>query len=188
MADGDWGAGFFQAPACDFCDDVVAETADVSFGDAWLEPYASDGRGTNVVVVRSAAIGDLLDQGVRAGRITLQPVDADTVHATQAAGFRQRREGLALRLATRSAGKLRPRKRVRPDLLRARSRRRRWIYGMRRRIAVYSHRVFWLARAVRIRGLYLAWARVTLAAYRALTYSRGRLGRALDLLFGAPSD
>ena len=53
MADGDWGAGFFQSPACDACDDVVAETADVSFGDAWVEPYSSDPRGTNVVVVRS---------------------------------------------------------------------------------------------------------------------------------------
>src|SRR5690606_35647505 len=49
LADGDWGAGFFMAPACNFCDDVVAETADVSFGDAWVEPHASDWRGTNVM-------------------------------------------------------------------------------------------------------------------------------------------
>lgn len=53
LVDGDWGAGFFQNSACNFCDDVVAETADISFGDAWVEPYSSDGRGTNVVVVRS---------------------------------------------------------------------------------------------------------------------------------------
>ena len=52
LADGDWGAGFFQNPACDWCDDVVGETADVSFGDAWVEPYSSDGRGTNVMVVK----------------------------------------------------------------------------------------------------------------------------------------
>jgi coenzyme F420-reducing hydrogenase beta subunit len=38
LVDGDWGAGFFQNPACDWCDDVVGETADVSFGDAWVEP------------------------------------------------------------------------------------------------------------------------------------------------------
>jgi coenzyme F420-reducing hydrogenase beta subunit len=38
LADGDWGAGFFQNPACDMCDDVVAETADIAFGDAWVEP------------------------------------------------------------------------------------------------------------------------------------------------------
>ena len=41
LADGDWGAGFFQNPACDWCDDVVAETADIAFGDAWVEPYSS---------------------------------------------------------------------------------------------------------------------------------------------------
>ena len=49
LADGDWGAGFFQNPACDWSDDLVGETADVSFGDAWVEPYSSDGRGTNVM-------------------------------------------------------------------------------------------------------------------------------------------
>jgi coenzyme F420-reducing hydrogenase beta subunit len=45
LADGDWGAGFFQNPACDACDDVVAETADVSFGDAWVEPHSRTGAG-----------------------------------------------------------------------------------------------------------------------------------------------
>ena len=44
LADGDWGAGFFQNPACDWCDDVVAETADVSFGDAWVEPFVRRAR------------------------------------------------------------------------------------------------------------------------------------------------
>ena len=68
MADGDWGAGFFQSPACDACDDVVAETADVSFGDAWVEPYSSDGRGTNVVVVRSPAMLRLIEAGRADGR------------------------------------------------------------------------------------------------------------------------
>src|SRR5690606_38061692 len=170
FADGDWGAGFFQAPACDFCDDVVGETADVSFGDAWLEPYSSDGRGTNVVVVRSARIDALLRDGAQRGAVALDPVDADFVHATQAAGFRQRREGLALRLARRRG--LRPRKRVaakRPVL----SWRRRAVYLMRQATSAWSDRVFWLARRWRRPNIYLSWARMTLAAYQALTYSRG---------------
>src|SRR3546814_18807105 len=29
LVDGDWGAGFFQNSACNFCDDVVADTADI---------------------------------------------------------------------------------------------------------------------------------------------------------------
>ena len=48
-----WGTGFFKANACDFCDDVVTELADISLGDAWLEPYSKDGRGTSVIVTRS---------------------------------------------------------------------------------------------------------------------------------------
>jgi coenzyme F420-reducing hydrogenase beta subunit len=178
MADGDWGAGFFQSPACDACDDVVAETADVSFGDAWVEPYASDGRGTNVVVVRDRRVGRLIEAGRAAGRLALDPVDADFVAGTQAAGLRHRREGLAYRLTWAWRG-LRPAKRVSPstDGL---SPRRRLVYRARRGIAVWSHRVFWLARMLRTPRLYILWARLALAAYQGLAYSRGRLGRLLD--------
>ncbi|HEX8842200.1 MAG TPA: Coenzyme F420 hydrogenase/dehydrogenase, beta subunit C-terminal domain, partial [Sphingomicrobium sp.] len=74
LADGDWGAGFFQNSACDWCDDVVAETADIAFGDAWVEPYSSDGRGTNVVIVRSERLLHLIEQARADGRLQLKPV------------------------------------------------------------------------------------------------------------------
>jgi coenzyme F420-reducing hydrogenase beta subunit len=174
LADGDWGAGFFQSPACDSCDDVVAETADISFGDAWVEPHSSDGRGTNVMLVRSPALQELVDAGIADGRLRLDPVDAAFVVETQAAGFRQRREGLAYRLALRRRG-LRPRKRVAPSLrLRAR---RKLIYRLRRSISAWSHRVFWLARVLRRPRVYLAWASAASAVYHGLAYSRGRVGR-----------
>ena len=181
FVDGDWGAGFFQSPACDFCDDVVAETADVSFGDAWVEPYSSDGRGTNVVVVRSARVHALIQAAIAEGRLALEPVDADFVHRTQAAGFRQRREGLALRLAGRRG--LRPRKRVAPVALRL-PLRRRIVYRLRARIAAWSHRVFWLARRLERPGLYTRWAAAALALYQGVTYSRGRIGAAADRILG----
>src|SRR5438270_3154774 len=114
LADGDWGAGFFQNSACDYCDDVVAETADIAFGDAWVEPYSSDGRGTNVVVVRSASLHALVRRGIDQGRLKLHPVDAKFVQATQAAGLRHRRQGLAYRLTWRRRGIV-PRKRVEPS-------------------------------------------------------------------------
>lgn len=34
---GTFGAGLFEPEACGVCDDLVGETADVSFGDAWME-------------------------------------------------------------------------------------------------------------------------------------------------------
>jgi len=178
LADGDWGAGFFQNSACNFCDDVVAETADISFGDAWVEPYASDGRGTNVAVIRSPAIGRLVRAAIAEQRLSLTPVDAEFVHATQAAGFRQRREGLALRLATRRRGLI-PRKRIvgrRPNLSL-----RRWaVYRLRGAITTWSHRVMYVARRLDRRGLYTNWARATLRLYQAFAWSHGRLGVWLD--------
>ncbi len=173
LADGDWGAGFFMNPACDWCDDVVGETADVSFGDAWVEPYSSDGWGTNVVVARSAAVRDLLEAGIAEGRLKLLPVDAAFVAATQAAGFRHRREGLAYRLTWRKRG-LRPVKRVAPS--RDLSRERKAVYRMRRFVARGSNRVFRGARRLRRPGLYVRWARWVLALYWGVAYGRGRVG------------
>lgn len=180
LADGDWGAGFFQHSACNFCDDVVAETADISFGDAWVEPYCSEGRGTNVVVVRNPALNALLRAGLGEGRIALKPVDADFVVATQAAGFRHRREGLAYRLTwRRGRRRTTPRKRVTP-MADGLPWRRRLVYRLRASISAWSHRVFWLARTLGMPGLYLVWAHTALSLYQALTYSRGSLGSFID--------
>lgn len=179
MVDGDWGAGFFQSSACDWCDDVAGETADLAVGDAWIEPYSADGRGHNVAIVRDPALHELLKEGAADGRLMLTPVQADTVVQTQAAAFRQRREGLAYRL-TIAPPALGLRKRVRPstDL----PPRRKLIYRCRRQVTRWSHRMFRLARAVGAPRLYAAWARTALAAYVALAYSRGPLGRIVDRL------
>ncbi|OHV77350.1 Coenzyme F420 hydrogenase/dehydrogenase, beta subunit C-terminal domain [Rhizobium sp. LCM 4573] len=177
MADGDWGAGFFQNPACNFCDDVVAETADIAFGDAWQEPYSSDGRGTNVIIVRSPSLLRLIQAGIDAQQLSLVPVEPSFIIATQAAGFRQRREGLSFRLTWPRLG-IRPRKRVVPGS-HALSVQRKTIYTMRYAISHWSHRVFWLARWLKWPQLYFAWARVALASYHGLVYSRGKLGRLL---------
>lgn len=180
MADGDWGAGFFQNSACDFCDDVVAETADISFGDAWVEPYSSDGRGTNVVVVRSPLLHQILRSAIADGRLELAEVDGAFVEQTQAAGFRQRREGLAFRLTWARHG-VRPRKRVAPGSS-GLGPRRRLVYGTRSHISRWSHRVFLLARVAQAPGLYICWARAALAFYGGLAYSRGHVGKLLDRL------
>jgi coenzyme F420-reducing hydrogenase beta subunit len=178
LVDGDWGSGFFQNPACDFCDDVVAETADISFGDAWVEPYSSDGRGTNVVVVRSPLLHDLLREAIDERRVALTPVDAEFVRETQAAGFRQRREGLSYRLAWRRRG-VRPRKRV--EASRAHLRwRRKLIYRLRHHISRKSAALFRTAKWMKQPQLFLSWGRAILTLYHGLTYSRGRIGAAFD--------
>jgi len=178
LVDGDWGAGFFQNSACNFCDDVVAETADIAFGDAWVEPYSSDGRGTNVVIVRSPELNSMVQGAVADGRLALDTVDAAFVEQTQAAGFRHRREGLAYRLTWWRNG-IRPRKRVAPNAT-GLPMRRRFVYRARAAISAQSHRVFAAARILGLPRLYIAWGSLALKVYQGLTYSRGRLGALFD--------
>src|SRR5690606_17477806 len=131
--------------------------------------------------VRDRLLKGLLSAGVESGRIELSPVDAAFVVDTQAAGFRQRREGLAWRLARRRRG-IRPRKRVRSQPARL-PLRRQAIYAMRRAISATSHRVFLVARTTRLPLLYLLWALGTLRLYQGLAYSRGRIGGVIDWFF-----
>jgi coenzyme F420-reducing hydrogenase beta subunit len=185
LAEGDWGSGFFQNSACNFCDDVVAETADIAFGDAWVEPYSSDGKGTNVVIVRSAVLEKLVADAIDEGRLKLAKVDDTFVEQTQAAGFRQRREGLAYRLTWHHTG-VRPRKRVIPDS-KSLPFRRKLIYRMRAMITAWSHRLFLLAKVTGRQDMYIRWAYGAVAIYHGLAYSRGKIGALVERL-GLPSD
>ncbi|SFR77750.1 Coenzyme F420 hydrogenase/dehydrogenase, beta subunit C-terminal domain [Sphingomonas jatrophae] len=179
LVDGDWGAGFFQNSACNACDDVMAETADIAFGDAWVEPYSSDGRGTNVVVVRSPEMMAMVETARGDGRLALEGVDAAFIANTQAAGLRHRREGLAYRLSWMRFAGVRPRKRLRPGAG-ALPARRRLVYRTRYWIAKTSHRLFALARRVDRPPVYTRWAKAALTFYSGITWSHGRIGKLAD--------
>ena len=88
-----YGQGLFKYKACDYCDDVLAETADIVVGDAWLPPYVEDGRGTSVVVVRHPELLALVEEGIAAGRLDLHHLSADEVARSQDAGLRHPRKG-----------------------------------------------------------------------------------------------
>lgn len=144
---GNWGHGFFKYKACDFCDDVVGETADISLGDAWLSEYVSDGGGTNVVVVRSPALHALLAEAAAGGRLRLDAIPVEKVVESQAGGFRHRREGLACRLQNEDdAGRWRPAKRVGPSIRHVTPKLRE-IYALRYELGQASHAAFAEARA-----------------------------------------
>ncbi|MFW2134502.1 Coenzyme F420 hydrogenase/dehydrogenase, beta subunit C-terminal domain, partial [Ectothiorhodospira haloalkaliphila] len=109
----DWGLGLFKPKACDYCDDIAAELADVACGDAWLSPYVEDGRGTNLLVVRRADLWSQLRQAAGRGEIWLEAVSAEQVQQSQAANYRHRRQGLAYRLwRAERRGRWHPPKRV----------------------------------------------------------------------------
>lgn len=164
---GNWGYGFFKYEACSYCDDVAAETADIAFGDAWISDFVKEPLGTNVVVVRNSRVGELLSDGANAGRIELHSLTAERVAESQAAGLRDRREGLAFRLAQLEAsGAWFPKKRVAPsDNIPSRRKR---IYELRQQIARTTHTAFAEARETGKEGIFEARVRPLTDAYDAL--------------------
>lgn len=113
LSGSNWGHNYFRYSACDYCDDVFAETADIAIGDAWLPKYEEDGKGTSVVVVRNPALGQLLASAEKEGRVVLHNETVDQIVSSQAGGLRDRREGLSYRLYLKDKmGEWTPKKRV----------------------------------------------------------------------------
>uniref|UniRef100_UPI001F38D9AC Coenzyme F420 hydrogenase/dehydrogenase, beta subunit C-terminal domain n=1 Tax=Vreelandella profundi TaxID=2852117 RepID=UPI001F38D9AC len=114
---GNWGYGFFQPNACNFCDDVFAETADIVFGDAWLPEFKNDWRGTNVVVARNKELSDIFQTGIDKAQLNLKNISLKEAVKSQAGGLRHRRTGLQARLYDDiSNGVNVPQKRVKPSI------------------------------------------------------------------------
>lgn len=93
-----WGTGLFKSNACDFCDDVTTELADVSLGDAWITPYNKDGLGNSVVISRSALADDLIKSGIASGDLKLDVLDLGRIKSSQQGSFNHRHKGLLFRL------------------------------------------------------------------------------------------
>ncbi len=116
LVGGNWGHNFFQPNACNYCDDVFAETADIVFGDAWLPKYSEDWRGTNVIVARNKELVELLQQGSDQQKISIENLSLADAVRSQGGGLRHRRAGLSVRLQDDvDQGLHRPQKRVAPS-------------------------------------------------------------------------
>ncbi len=169
--DGNWGYGAFQPEACNFCDDIFAETADVVLGDAWLPKYTGNWQGTNVIVTRDERAREILAKGADAGEIVLETLSASEAAQSQAGNFRHRRDGLRARLADDIARGLSvPRKRVEPgyDHL---SPQRIALIRQRRSISALSLTAFADARESMSFRRYRAPMRSAIRAYRRLNAS-----------------
>jgi coenzyme F420-reducing hydrogenase beta subunit len=108
-----WDGGYHRLKACDYCDDVFGETADITLGDAWLPEFSKDSGGTNVIVTRSVLAEKLISEGFQNGSLTITELPLERVVASQAGGLRDRREGLAYRLfLDEQRGRWHPKKRI----------------------------------------------------------------------------
>lgn len=112
----DWGAGAFKYKACDFCDDVFAETADIVLGDAWLPEYVEDSQGTNIIVTRHPDIQELIVNARNEGRLELDDITIAQAIQSQDAGLRHRKIAISYRLfREQRQGSWVPTKRVAPS-------------------------------------------------------------------------
>lgn len=108
-----WGTGLFKNNACDFCDDVTTELADISLGDAWLPAYDNDGKGNNIIISRSALSKRIINEGIDSKELILNSVSSETIISSQQGSFSHRHSGLQYRINKyKKKRKLVPPKRV----------------------------------------------------------------------------
>ena len=95
---GKFNQGALMLNACNFCDDVVGETADITIGDAWLPRFEIDSQGTNLLIVRNTTINQVLKDSFANNRVFIVELTETEAKDAQSGGYRQRREGLSFRL------------------------------------------------------------------------------------------
>jgi coenzyme F420 hydrogenase subunit beta len=89
-------------PRCRVCPDALAELADISVGDAWLERFeGSDG--VSDIIVRTPA-GERAAAAV-AGRLRIEDATPEEMVASQSETYRVKRDVLRGRLALRAAAR-----------------------------------------------------------------------------------
>lgn len=98
-----WGSGLFKANACDFCDDVTTELADISLGDAWLHPYSIDGLGNSVIVTRSLLANELIKEGIENNLLFVSELNLDIFKSSQNGSFKHRQLGLKHRITRKKS-------------------------------------------------------------------------------------
>lgn len=93
-----WGTGLFKSNACDFCDDVLTELADISLGDAWIDPYNKSGLGNSIVITRTKIAETLIQNGLNQNFLTLDKVTEEKILLSQNGSFNHRHKGLLYRI------------------------------------------------------------------------------------------
>lgn len=136
-----WAHGFFKARFSDFTDNSFNELADITFGDAWLEEYAGDPMGNNILIVRNERLAEVIREGEKKNEIKVDSVDSETINRSQRGLIHHTRDELPYRLAKELEGSgWAPGKRVEPsDSLNAH---RKDVQDVRQLIAEKSHELY----------------------------------------------
>jgi coenzyme F420-reducing hydrogenase beta subunit len=110
-----WSHDYFKPRACDFCDDVFAEVADVVFMDAWLPGYRDDPRGHSLVINRNPRFKKLWDGELSGTNLNLERIGVEQVIQSQRPQLLDKREAMQYRCEmAQRAGVAFPQKRWAP--------------------------------------------------------------------------
>ena len=56
----EWSSKLFTIQACNYCDDIFAETADIAVMDAWLPEYKNSDKGETLIITRNAELDSFI--------------------------------------------------------------------------------------------------------------------------------
>lgn len=77
------GSHFFFPKRCLICDDSICELADLSCGDAWLQEFSSDNKGTSICIAKNEYANNLLKMMVSSNELNLTKIDIKKVIKSQ---------------------------------------------------------------------------------------------------------
>ena len=89
----EWSFKMFTVQACNYCDDVFAETADMVLMDAWLPEYGHSDKGENLIITRNRELDEVV------GSISgVMPIGIDRVIQSQSSVVQNKRKAISLAL------------------------------------------------------------------------------------------
>lgn len=92
-------SSLFIPTACMFCDDVFAETADITFMDAWLPAHRTEHLGTTMVLVREPRSMKIIERIKSEGKADIKATDINHIMMSQKPRLTNKRDYLHYRLS-----------------------------------------------------------------------------------------
>lgn len=83
------------------CSDLSNEFTDISGGDAWAPQYEERGKGFSMIIARSAAGTEILNQMIADGSIFMQDIDVDEAITMHSHGYDLKKRGTFIRIRFR---------------------------------------------------------------------------------------
>lgn len=84
-----------------YCTDFTNEFTDLSGGDAWAPVYEERGKGFSMIITRSKAGQEILDEMIKAGLISADPITEDEAIKMHSHGYDFKKRGSFIRIRFR---------------------------------------------------------------------------------------